>query len=132
MSVPNAGTTAGPCPRRERAGTGAPLFVRLLVPLLAPLLVPLLVLVLAALVTPLAATPAQTAAPPPAAASSLEPGELHQDAPEATLRRPTGHPTRRPADRRPRPYVPASLATGPAEHLTPPSHRALRTVVLRC
>ncbi|WP_394432604.1 hypothetical protein [Streptomyces sp. SGAir0957] len=142
-SVPHPGTTAGPCPpcpRRERAGARTlkppltPPLAPSLTALLVLLLAPLLVLVLAVPAAPLAATPAQAATPLPAAASPLEPGELHQDAPEATLRLPTGHPTRLPRDRRPRPYAPGPTtpATGPAEQLTPPSHRALRTVVLRC
>ncbi|MET9493865.1 hypothetical protein [Streptomyces sp. NPDC006552] len=90
-----------------------------------------LVLVLALLFAPLAAAPAFAAAPPPAAVVSAEAGELQHDIPEAALRLPTGHPTRLPAGprRRPAPATPPrSGAAGPGGR---PSHRALRTLVLR-
>ncbi|MEU6844132.1 hypothetical protein ABZ930_19865 [Streptomyces sp. NPDC046716] len=90
-----------------------------------------LLLVLALLLAPFAAPPAEAAAPPVAAAS-CEGGE-HQDAPEAALRLPTGHPTRLPAAPPPRAFPRAArLGATPAEHPARLSHRALRTVVLRC
>ncbi|MFJ8823699.1 hypothetical protein ACIREE_18165 [Streptomyces sp. NPDC102467] len=93
----------------------------------------LVLTVLALLVAPLAAAPAEASAPPPAATSSCEPGELHQDAPEAALRLPTGHATRLPTAPRPRLPRPAA-AHDPCTtaHAARPFHRALRTVVLRC
>ncbi|MEU6393300.1 hypothetical protein [Streptomyces sp. NPDC046939] len=145
--VPHTGPPAGPCGRRTGTRTGTrtgatgtrtgaraltPAALPFLTPLLAPLLIPVLVLLLAVVAAPLAATPAQAAAPLPAAASSLETGELHQDTPEATLRLPTGHPTRLPRDPRPAPYAREAVGTGAAAHRTPPSPRAPRSVVLRC
>ncbi|MCQ4214004.1 hypothetical protein [Streptomyces longispororuber] len=90
-----------------------------------------LLLAVALLVTPLAAPAAEAA--PPAAASSCEPGELHQDTAENALRLPTGHPVRLPTapPRQPRPPFAPWARTSP-EHPASPSHRALRTVVLRC
>ncbi|MEV5607190.1 hypothetical protein [Streptomyces sp. NPDC052225] len=85
------------------------------------------------LLAPLAAAPAAASAPPPAAAS-CEPGELQQDTAEAALRLPTGHPTRLPTTPHtaaPAP-TPAPLAPATTDDLVRPSHRALRTVVLRC
>ncbi|MEV3852971.1 hypothetical protein AB0J38_01410 [Streptomyces sp. NPDC050095] len=88
--------------------------------------------VLTLLVAPLAAAPSEAAAPPPAAASSCEPGELQQDAPEAALRLPTGHPTRLPTTPLP-PALPDAATHLPSlTDGTHPTHRALRTVVLRC
>ncbi|WP_428953692.1 hypothetical protein [Streptomyces sp. cg35] len=91
-----------------------------------------LVLVLALLLAPLAAAPTEASAPPPAAASSCEPGELQQEAPEAALRLPTGHPTRLPTTPRPRLLRAPAPGPVPADPPARPSHRALRTVVLRC
>ncbi|MFJ9039922.1 hypothetical protein ACIRF8_25435 [Streptomyces sp. NPDC102406] len=96
-----------------------------------------LALALALLIAPSATASAGTPAPPPAAASSAEPGELLQDGPDTALRLPTGHPTRLPAKPRRRHPAPAlPPGTGPGPHLiahpAPQSHRALRTVVLRC
>ncbi|MFF3496528.1 hypothetical protein ACFYWS_34890 [Streptomyces sp. NPDC002795] len=100
----------------------------------APALARVLVMVLALLFAPLAATPAGASAPPPAAASSCEPGEGTRDASEEALRLPTGHPVRLlttpPPCAPPRPLVAARPDT--TAHPAPPSHRALRTVVLRC
>ncbi|WP_338698205.1 hypothetical protein V2W30_19365 [Streptomyces sp. Q6] len=84
------------------------------------------------LLAPLAAAPADASAPPPATAS-CEPGELHQDTAEAALRLPTGHPTRLPTTPRVAPGpTPAPLVPATTDHLVRPSHRVLRTVVLRC
>ncbi|MEV1025467.1 hypothetical protein [Streptomyces sp. NPDC050264] len=93
----------------------------------------LLLALLALLVAPPAAAPAEASAPPPAAAASGAPGELHQDVPEAALRLPTGHATRLPTAPRPRRRLPAA-PPGPdtTDHPARQSHRALRTVVLRC
>ncbi|WP_353943681.1 hypothetical protein ABII15_19910 [Streptomyces sp. HUAS MG91] len=91
-----------------------------------------LLLVLALLLAPFAAPPAEAAAPPPVAAASCEGGE-HHDAPEAALRLSTGHPTRLPAAPAPRPFPRVTRPVpSPAEHPARLSHRALRTVVLRC
>ncbi|MER5947595.1 hypothetical protein ABT127_16150 [Streptomyces sp. NPDC001904] len=91
-----------------------------------------LLLVLALLLAPFAAPPAEAAAPLPVAAASCE-GAEHHDTPEAALRLPTGHPTRLLTAPPPRP-VPRAVPLGPtpAEHPARLSHRALRTVVLRC
>ncbi|MYT72986.1 MULTISPECIES: hypothetical protein [unclassified Streptomyces] len=90
-----------------------------------------LLLVLALLLAPFAAAPVEAAVP--VAAVSCEGGE-HHDAPEAALRLPTGHPTRLPAGPVPRPVprVVPLLPTAPAADPARLSHRALRTVVLRC
>ncbi|MFI5657997.1 hypothetical protein [Streptomyces sp. NPDC051684] len=100
-----------------------------------PVLVRALLMVLALLFAPLAAAPATAAtAPPPAASSSCEPGEGTRDASEEALRLPTGHPVRLltapPPCVPPRPLPAARPDT--TTHPTPPSRRALRTVVLRC
>lgn len=93
----------------------------------------LLAALLALAFVPLAAAPAGASAPPPAAASSCESGELHQDAPEAALRLPTGHPTRLPtAPLQTLAPRSAPRAPGTTAHPANPSQRALRTVVLRC
>ncbi|WP_328632897.1 hypothetical protein [Streptomyces sp. NBC_00356] len=99
-----------------------------------PGLVRVVVVLLALLFAPLAAAPAGASTPPPAAASSCEPGEGTRDASEEALRLPTGHPVRLlttpPPCAPPRPLVAARPDT--TAQPAPPSHRALRTVVLRC
>ncbi|MYW63849.1 hypothetical protein GTY65_07155 [Streptomyces sp. SID8379] len=93
-----------------------------------------LLLVVALLFTPLAAASAEAAAPPPAAAAACEPGDPSQDTFEAAVRLSGGHHTRpftAPPPRRPLPAA-APLAPAPANHPARLSHRALRTVVLRC
>ena len=83
--------------------------------------------------TALAATGPVTAATAPAAVVSVEPGELHQDAPDTALRLPTGHATRLPAARTTLPVLPARPSLRPARpHAPRATLRALRCVVLRC
>ncbi|WP_425831458.1 hypothetical protein [Streptomyces fractus] len=99
-----------------------------------------LVVLLALLLAPLAAAPAVASASPPAASSSpsssssCEPGEGTRDASDEALRLPTGHPVRLlttpPSCASPRPL--AATRPDTTAHPAPPSHRALRTVVLRC
>ncbi|MHB9759922.1 hypothetical protein ACYBSK_36610 [Streptomyces sp. BYX5S] len=97
-----------------------------------PAVVRALFLLVALLLAPPAAAPAEASAPPPALSSSCEPGEGTRETPEAALRLPTGHPVRLLLTAPPPGAPPRWSPVVPTAQPAPPSHRALRTVVLRC